>query len=367
MNYLHNVLRWFFAQQLLPALEAASEETLIGGQAVLEGVMMRSPHAWGIAVRKTTGDIATHCEPLERPSEKRHWLAWPFVRGLVTLGQAMSLGFRALKFSANVLLAGMSQEEAAKKSKAATADASSAAAVHPHERKVTEEKAPELSGWLIALNMVISIGFFIVMYKFVPLLAATGLSRSWSALNNNILFNLVDGLIRLALFLLFIWGISLFADIRRVYEYHGAEHKTVFAYEAKRDIPSIEFTQQFSTYHPRCGTSFLMTVMLISILVYAAFPITASGIRTGIFNHLFWYRFGLRVLLLPVIASVSYEMIRFSARHGRSLFAVLTKPGLWMQRITTKQPKDDQVECAIKALDEAMNLEKTRGGELVIA
>lgn len=157
------------------------------------------------------------------------------------------------------------------------------------------------------------------------------------------------------------------ADIRRVYEYHGAEHKTVFAYESKRDIPTVEFTQQFSTYHPRCGTSFLMTVMLISILVYALFPITASGAQFGIFNRLFWYRFGLRVLLLPVIASVSYEMIRFSAKHGRSLFALLTKPGLWMQRITTKQPKDDQVECAIKALDEAMALEKARGGELVIA
>jgi uncharacterized protein YqhQ len=363
MNYLRSVIRSFFTLQLLPALEAASEETLIGGQAVLEGVMMRSPHAWGIAVRRTTGDIASHCEPLVRPSEKRKWLAWPFIRGLVTLGQAMSLGFRALKFSANVLLAGMSQEEAAKKSNAASADA---VIEQPPVKKI-EEKAPELSGWVIALNMVISIGFFIAMYKFVPLLAATGLSHTWSALNDNILFNLVDGLIRLALFLLFIWGISLFADIRRVYEYHGAEHKTVFAYEAKKDIPSIEFTQQFSTYHPRCGTSFLMTVMLISILVYAAFPITASGIRTGIFNHLFWYRFGLRVLLLPVIASVSYEMIRFSAKHGRSLFALLTKPGLWMQRITTKQPKDDQVECAIKALDEAMNLEKTHGGELVIA
>src|SRR5215469_13076277 len=129
MNYLRTVLRSFFALQLLPAVEAASEETLIGGQAVLEGVMMRSPHAWGIAVRRTTGDIATHCEPLMRPSEKRKWLAWPFIRGLVTLGQAMSLGFRALKFSANVLLAGMSQEEAAKKSKAATAEATSAASV----------------------------------------------------------------------------------------------------------------------------------------------------------------------------------------------------------------------------------------------
>lgn len=366
MNHLRNSLRSFFALQLLPALESASEETLIGGQAVLEGVMMRSPHAWGIAVRKHTGDIATHCEPLDRPSEKRKWLAWPFVRGLVTLGQAMSLGFRALKFSANVVMAGMAQAQ--EQEKAVETPLAAATAGGPTVvTQTTREKAPELSSWLIAINTVISIGFFIFMYKFIPLLATTELNKSWSALGNNVLFNLVDGIIRLCLFLLFIWGISLFADIRRVYEYHGAEHKTVFAYEAGREIPTVQFTQQFSTYHPRCGTSFLMTVMLISILVYALFPITASGAQHGILNRLFWYRFGLRVLLLPVIASVSYEMIRFSAKHGRSLFAVLTKPGLWMQRITTKQPKDDQVECAIKALDEAMALEKTRGGELVIA
>jgi len=366
VNQLRTFLRSFFALQLLPALESASEETLIGGQAVLEGVMMRSPHAWGIAVRKATGDMATHCEPLERPSEKRKWLAWPFVRGLVTLGQAMSLGFRALKFSANVLLASTSQEQE-KKQGAVSGVSVTAVAATPQLVKKQEEKPAELSSWVIFVNAVISIAFFIGMYKFLPLVATTALNKSLPALSNNVVFNLVDGAIRLALFLLFIWGISLFADIRRVYEYHGAEHKTVFAYEAKRDIPSIEFTQQFSTYHPRCGTSFLMTVMLISILVYTLFPITSFGTRVGILNPLFWYRFGIRVLLLPPIASISYEMIRFSARHGRSLFAILTKPGLWMQRITTKQPKDDQVECAIKALDEAMTLEKTRGGELVIA
>ena len=190
----------------------------------------------------------------------------------------------------------------------------------------------------------------------MALVAATRLTHTWPAMNNNIVFSLVDGAIRLALFLLFIWGISLFADIKRLYEYHGAEHKTVFAYEARHDIPSVEFTQQFSTYHPRCGTSFLMTIMVISIFIYALFPVTT-----------FWARFALRILLLPVIASVSYEMIRFSAKHGKSLFTLLTKPGLWMQRITTKQPSDDMVECAIKALDEAMTLEKTNGGELVIA
>ena len=358
MSKVRQFLRLFVAQQLLPALES-NQEALIGGQAVLEGVMMRSPHAWGIAVRKPSGEIATHCEPLQRPSEKRKWLAWPFIRGLVTLGQAMNLGYRALKFSANVALASFSSSENQKEGKKEQAGSGAASrSLEPTAPSSQKEdaKPPEMSSWMMVMNMVVGIGFFIFMYKFVPLVAATQLRHSWSALNNNFLFNLVDGAIRMGLFLLFIWGISLWADIHRLYEYHGAEHKTVFAYEAQRDIPSIEFTQTFSTYHPRCGTSFLVTIMLISIFIYAAIPVTR-----------FWPRFGLRVLLLPVIASVSYEMIRFSAKHGRSLFALMTKPGLWTQRITTKQPADDQVECAIKALDEAMVLEKTHGGELVIA
>ena len=169
------------------------------------------------------------------------------------------------------------------------------------------------------------------------------------------MFNVVDGVIRIALFLLFIWGISLWGDIRRVYQYHGAEHKTVFAFEA-HDPLTIKDAQAYSTFHPRCGTSFLMTVMLIAILVYMLIPATT-----------FWARFGFRIALLPVIAGVSYELIRFAAKHGSSLFAVLTKPGLWLQRITTQPPADDQVETAIAALNEAMELEKQRGGELVIA
>jgi len=328
MRYWRPFLRFLAALQLLPALESG-EETLVGGQAVMEGVMMRSPHAWGIAIRKPSGEITTHSEKLQRPSEKHKWMGWPFVRGLATLGQAMKLGFVASKFSLNVGLEEIAKEEG--------------------------EKKPEIGSWAMIGSMVVSIGFFIFMYKFVPLAAATGLKSRWHALNNNFAFTLVDGLIRIALFLLFIWGISLWADIKRVYRYHGAEHKTVFAFE-DHGMPSITEAQKYSTYHPRCGTSFLMTIMLISIFVYAAFPVQG-----------FWAKFALRVIFLPVIASVSYEMIRFSAKHGKSFFALLTKPGLWLQRITTQPPTDDQVECAIKALDLAMELEKKNGGELVIA
>jgi uncharacterized protein YqhQ len=328
MRSLRNYLRFLAAMQLLPALESG-EETLVGGQAVLEGVMMRSPHAWGICVRKPDGSLAVHSEPLERLSEKHKWMGWPLVRGIVTLGQAMVLGFRALRYSADVALDQVPADESGKKA--------------------------EVSGWMAAVNILISVGFFIFMYKFVPLVAATKLKNAYPAFGSQVVFNIVDGVIRIGLFLLFIWGISLWGDIRRVYQYHGAEHKTVFAFES-HDPLTIKNAQSYSTFHPRCGTSFLMTVMLISILVYMLVPFTT-----------FWARFGIRIALLPVIAAVSYELIRFAAKHGSSLFAILTKPGLWMQRITTQPPADDQVETAITALNEAMELEKQRGGELVIA
>src|SRR6202167_1792081 len=338
MRRWRQILRFLAAVQLLPALESG-EETLVGGQAVLEGVMMRSPHAWGIAVRKPSGEIVTHSEPLERPSEQHKWMGWPVVRGVMTLGHAMTLGFRALKFSANAALEELSVGE-------------------PGDG--TQGKKMEISGWVAGVNMAFSIAFFIFMYKYLPLLATTELKRVNPAFGEQFIFNLVDGLIRIAMFLLFVWGVSLWKDIRRVYEYHGAEHKTVFAFE-NGDTLDTAAVQKYSTYHPRCGTSFLMTVMIISMIVYMFIPV-----------HTFWARFAERILFLPLIAVVSYEIIRFaakrfSAKRGGSLFALMTAPGLWLQRITTQPPDDHEVECAILALDEAMKLEKQRGGELVIA
>ena len=356
MRKFRNYLRFLAAIQLLPALESG-EETLVGGQAVLEGVMMRSPHAWAIACRKPSGEVVTMSEPLDRPSEKHKWMAWPVVRGVMTLGYAMNLGYRALRFSANVAIEDMMQEE----NHAATPATSALKAVPPTQSEAesskskSREKAATLSNWLAAVNIVISLAFFIFMYKYLPLLAATELKKIDPALGGRIVFNLVDGAIRLVLFLLFIWGVSLWKDIRRVYEYHGAEHKTVFAFENGDPLNTVA-VQKYSTYHPRCGTSFLMTVMLISIGFYMLIPFTT-----------FWGRFASRIALLPIIAGVSYEIIRFAAKHRGSLFALMTAPGLWLQRITTKPPSDDQAQCAIAALDHAMSLEKERGGELVIA
>ncbi len=258
------------------------------------------------------------------------------MRVFMTLGNAMVLGYRALKFSANAALEEVQAGD-----------------------PPADGKKLEFSGWLAALNVVFSVGFFIFMYKFIPLLAATKIAKMYPMFSGRIGLNFVDGVIRIALFLLFIWGVSLFKDIRRVYQYHGAEHKTVFAFEAGQPgHQSIEVAeaQKFVTWHPRCGTSFLMTVMLISMVVYMFVPATT-----------FLGRFAARIVLLPLITGVSYEIIRFAAKNRGSLFALLTAPGLWLQRITTQPPADDQVECAISALNQAMALEAQHGGELVIA
>src|SRR5579872_1490326 len=224
MTYWKQYLRLLATTQLLPALESG-EETLVGGQAVLEGVMMRTPHAWGITVRKQSGEMVSHSDLLERPSEKHKWMGWPVVRGVVTLGYAMMLGFRALKFSANVALE----------------EVSGVANSKPAEKI-------EIAGWMATLNVVLSLGFFILFYKFLPLVAATGLKHVFPVMGNLILFNLVDGAIRIALFLLFVWGISLARDIHRVYEYHGAEHKTVFAFESGEPV-DVPRAQSFVTWH----------------------------------------------------------------------------------------------------------------------
>jgi len=261
---LRNLVRFLVAVQLLPALESG-EETLVGGQAVLEGVMMRSPHAWAIACRKPSGEVVTLSEPLDRPSEKHKWMAWPIVRGVMTLGYAMSLGYRALRFSANVAIEEVMKDDGATSTHVEMNHVATGASPVPAKRSETEpsttaaatessqqnsrDKAATISGWLAAGNVILSLAFFIFMYKYLPLLAATELKKYNPALGGQIMFNLVDGAVRLILFLLFIWGVSLFPDIRRVYQYHGAEHKTVFAFE-NGDPLTTAAVQKYSTFHP---------------------------------------------------------------------------------------------------------------------
>ena len=328
--------------QLLPILESG-DDPLIGGQAVIEGVMMRAPHSYCVTVRRPDGQTVSEQGMLVRPSEKHRVLGWPVIRGVGTLGQAMSLGIKTLRFSANQALIeeGEQQDSGGEKS--------------TKEDTREEEKSSEISGWMMALNVIFSIAFFIFLYKFVPLVITTQMQEHSSWLSGNIAFNLVDGIIRLAIFLTFLALISRMEDMRRVFEYHGAEHKVVFNYESGKPV-DIPTSQAFTTFHPRCGTSFLMVVMLISIVVYSLIPVEGFALR-----------FLMRILLLPVIAGISYEVIRFAAKRQGTLWMTMVAPGLWLQRITTKNPADDQVEISIQSLKAAMALEKEQTGELVVA
>ena len=314
---------------MVPILESG-EETLVGGQAVMEGVMMRAPHSYCVAVRKPGGEIVTEEHPIHRMSEKYPIFKLPILRGLGTLGQAMTLGVRALKFSANAALDEGASDDPAK-------------------------KPVEITSWMMTLNLVFSLGVFIFLYKFVPLLLATRLGKVVPSLSGRFATNMVDGFIRMAIFIVFLFLLSRMKDIRRVFEYHGAEHKVVFNYESRQPV-TVENAQKFTTFHPRCGTSFLLVVMAISMIFYALLPIDG-----------FMPRFLARIALLPVIAGASYELIRFAARRQGTLMGLLTAPGLWLQRITTKPPDNSQAAVAIHALSGAMALEERQGGELVIA
>lgn len=323
----------------MPILEGG-EETLVGGQAVMEGVMMRAPHSYCVAVRKADGSMVTEELPLARMSERYKIFKYPVMRGLGTLYQAMVLAGKALKFSAAASLEDMTTD-------AGTKGAS------PQPSKPS--KPQQMPAWAFIGPLIFSLAFFIFTYKFVPLFLATQLKSVWPVLQGRILFNVTDGGIRLGILLALLYGISRFKDIHRTFQYHGAEHKVVFNFESGQPV-TVDNAQRFTTFHPRCGTSFLFVLFFLAIPVYALIPFDG-----------FVAKFVCRLALLPVLVGISYELIRFAAKRRGSLLAALTAPGLWMQRITTQPPSDDQTAVAIHALEGAMALEKSQGGELVIA
>jgi uncharacterized protein YqhQ len=321
---------------LLPLFQS-EPEALMGGQAVIEGVMMRAPHSFAVAVRRPGGAIAVTQDFLERPSEKYPWLKYPVLRGLGTLGQALVLGIRALRYSAQQ----------------AVENPDKGAGRLDDEKPMG--KQAELSDWLLVLNLALSLGFFILFYKFLPLYLATLLKRRYPVAENLIIFNLVDGVIRMILFVGFLVVLAQWKEIQRVFEYHGAEHKVVWAFEKGGPV-DISSARGASRFHPRCGTSFLLVVMVIAMLLYLFLPF-----------HSFTGKLAGRILLLPLIAGVSYEFIRFAAKSQGRLWRWASRPGLWLQRVTTREPDDSQLETAIRALEAAMELERSRGGELVVA
>jgi len=288
-------------------------DMLIGGQAVLEGVMMRSLTGYSVAVRQPDGGVSIRKDKLTSVTAKYPFLKFPVLRGSVVLIQSLILGMRALNFSASVAGEG-------------------------------EDGETEMSNWAIASSMLLALVLGVGLFILAPL-GITNAIRHWLWPHmGNVTYNAVDGLLRALFFFVYIASISMMDEIRRVFQYHGAEHKTVFTFEANEDL-TVENARGKSTLHPRCGTSFLMFVMAISILVFSLIPATAPFIA----------KFGARVVLIPLIAGLAYEVIRFSARHlGNPVCRTLIQPGLWLQRITTKEPDDQQLEIALIALKEAL-------------
>jgi uncharacterized protein YqhQ len=294
--------------------------TPIGGQAVLEGVMMRSPSNWALAVRKPNGEIAQVHRPIASPMARHRVFRLPVIRGVIALGESLAIGFRALAISANYA----AQEE-------------------DDEGDVQTE----LSRGAILFAFAIAIGFAIALFKVTP-----ALITSWLPIETTGVFVVVEGVIRVTLFLAYLLLISLLPDLRRVFQYHAAEHKAINALEAGDELEP-ERVQGYSLIHPRCGTAFLLWVMVIAIFVFAFFGQPA------------WYwLIASRILLLPVIAGIAYELIRFAGKHTQNrVLMTLLAPGLWLQRLTTREPTLDQLEVSIRALREVLRLEDAASPE----
>jgi len=292
----------------------------VGGQAVIEGVMMRAPRSIAIAVRKPNGEIVVKREAVVPLSERYPIVKLPIVRGAVALFQSLVTGIKALNFSANEAISEEEQEG--------------------------EGKGKELSTWAMAGTMGVAFVFGIGLFFVLPLYATKLLTQFAIISNNNIVFNLVDGLIRVAVFLIYIWAISRMKDIQRVFQYHGAEHKSIFAFEAGESM-TVENVRRYSRLHPRCGTSFLLIVMLVSIAVFSLIPKLWP----------FYLKAGSRIVLLPLIAGISYEFLKWSAKNeANPLVRLIITPGLALQRLTTGEPDDAQLEVAIRSLDEALEV-----------
>lgn len=363
------------------------KEIIVGGQAVIEGVMMRAPNSYAVAVRKPNGEIVFKAEKLPKITEKYPFLKVPVLRGSAVLLHSMALGVKALNYSATVAFDEAEKQEAeTKAAKAVAATGALATTAHaiemPHSvtAEVTKEKPKKdtkaAAATTAAGSIIFAIFFNILLFIVLPLLltnmmfiyfgwenapkvvvdnlagqawyqqAWTWLQAYMKPVRPSVAFNLVDGLIRMCFFVAMIWSFSLLRDIRRVFEYHGAEHKTVYAWEAGDEL-TVANARRYPRQHPRCGTSFLMIVMLVSIVLFSIIKFDSL-----VLNLL------TRIALIPLIAGISYEVIRAAGRKEASaFFSFITRPGIWMQNLTTQEPSDEQLEVAIYALKESLKLE----------
>jgi uncharacterized protein YqhQ len=297
----------------------------VGGQAVIEGVMMRSPNFYTVSVRNPEGKIKMEQKKFVSVMKKWRVLNVPFVRGIVHLVESMIIGIRALNYSNSIFLG-------------------------------EEEKDDSEDGFLKKAVMALlafvymmgTMAFALFLLKFLPLWIAEQAAELWQVVADNyFLFNAIDGITKIVIFLAYIIGISAMKDIRRVFQYHGAEHKSIWAYEQGLPL-TVENARKQTRFHPRCGTSFIFIVILMSVFIYTLVP-PADG---------FWLKLGQRLVVIPVIAGLSYEVLKLSAKWQKSFCVrAFVAPGLWLQKLTTYEPDDDQLEIALHSLKESLKVE----------
>ena len=365
--------------RFLHTLFALERDLIVGGQAVMEGVMMRTPSAYAIACRRSDGSIVSTAESLPKWSDTYKWLNTPVLRGGATLIQSMALGIKALNFSAKIYEDDLNAKEELAKEKVVetalvegTVDKEFLKApvkVIMPEKERSNAKAAGQSAtavgsiifallfnillFLAAPLLLTNLGFIYLGWADAPAIAGgagwleTIKAYVWEIKPHSwIAFNLIDGLVRMFFFVVMIFSMSYLKDIRRVFEYHGAEHKTVFTWERGLELTPDNAMQQ-RRQHPRCGTSFLMVVMLVAIILFSVIKFDAL-----------WMNLLVRIALMPLVAGLSYEVIRYAAKkESGAIFKFMTMPGLWLQNITTQEPDAGQLEVAIKALDESLKLE----------
>lgn len=330
----------------------------IGGQAVMEGVMMRNKDRYAVACRKPDGEIVVDIKETHSVSEKVKFLGWPFIRGAVNLIESMVIGIKALTYSADFIDDGTDGKKDDKKKKASDRKSKDAepmkseAAEEAQAEEAKEESAPGqetvMTPAAIAMTVVLSLALTIALFFFLPVLI-TGAIESVTGWDSPFATSVIEGIVRMTIFVAYVAGISLMPDIKRVYCYHGAEHKTINCIEHGLPL-TVENARNSSKEHKRCGTSFLLLVMVISILVFSVvncFPLYEGD--SAIIKIL--VRFGTRLLLLPLVAGISYEFLKLAGRSDNKVVNAISRPGLWMQALTTKEPDDAMLECAIASVE----------------
>lgn len=370
---------------------ALERDLIVGGQAVMEGVMMRTPNAYAIACRRSDGSIVHTSAELPKWSDTYKVLNVPILRGGATLIQSLALGIKALNYSANIAQEDIEREEALEKAKKESVEPvlaegttdeefvkAPAKMTLPQEAESKSSKAKQSASTVGSI--VFALGFNILLFIVAPLILtnllfmAIGWAESpvlaagagwWETAKayvweikpaSWVAFNLIDGLIRMVFFVVMIFSMSFLKDIHRVFQYHGAEHKTVFAWEKGLDL-TVRNADVQKRQHPRCGTSFLMVVMLVAIVLFSVIKFDAL-----------WLNMLVRIVLMPLVAGLSYEIIRYAAKKESSaVFKLMTMPGIWLQNITTQNPDDDQLEVAIEALNESLKLEPSVDPEPIAA